>query len=178
MARLSRSGLSPSEAAIAGRAVAITVELRFSMKRALATMSGISTRRCKDGPRGRKALGGRAKPGPALPEDPARRAGPCLAGPVAGAAMTDARPALPLTFLTGPWRLSMGLNALDLRDWLLLDESYAAEMAERRELIEGRLDDVHAMLPQAEEASAEVLELVAAWLVERQPERFERAGRR
>ena len=90
--------------------------------------------------------------------------------------MTDAQPALPLTFLAGPWRLSMGLNALDLGDWLLLDERYAVEMAERRELIESRLDDVHAMLPEAAEGSAEVLELIVGWLALRQPQRFERAG--
>jgi hypothetical protein len=90
--------------------------------------------------------------------------------------MTDARPALPLTFLAGPWRLTMGLNALDLEDWLLLDERYAVETAERHELIESRLDDVHAMLPEAAEGSAEVLELIVGWLALRQPQRFERAG--
>src|SRR5579871_1194194 len=44
MASLSVSGLVPMSAAIAGSDVAITVESMFSMKRAVATMSGI--RRC------------------------------------------------------------------------------------------------------------------------------------
>jgi len=76
--------------------------------------------------------------------------------------METTRPALPLTFLNGPWRLSMGLNALDLRDWLWLDERYAEEMAEREHLIETQLDNVHAMLPDAEEAAREVLEFVSS----------------
>ena len=44
MASFSVSGLVPISAAIAGSDVAITVESMFSMKRAVATMSGI--RRC------------------------------------------------------------------------------------------------------------------------------------
>src|SRR3712207_4057362 len=90
--------------------------------------------------------------------------------------MGTTRPALPLTFLSGPWRLSMGLNALDLRDWLWLDERYAAEMGEREHLIERQLDSVHALLPEAEEAAREVLELVSGWLVEHHPQRFEQGG--
>ena len=39
---------------------------------------------------------------------------------------------LPLAFLTGPWKLAMGLNALDPADWLWRDEHFAAETAERR----------------------------------------------
>ncbi len=90
--------------------------------------------------------------------------------------MENARPVPLLTFLNGPWRLSMGLNALDLRDWLWLDERHAAEMAERERLIGTQLDSVHAMLPVAEEAAREVLEFVSAWLVEHHPQRFEREG--
>ena len=43
IAKLSRTGLSPNDAAIAGSEVASTVESRFSMNRAQATISGIST---------------------------------------------------------------------------------------------------------------------------------------
>src|SRR5262249_54403492 len=45
IARLSRSGSSPKDSAIEGRAVAITVESKFSMNKAQATMSGTTTRR-------------------------------------------------------------------------------------------------------------------------------------
>ena len=45
IAKLSLTGLSPNDAAIAGSEVASTVELRFSMNRAQATISGISTAR-------------------------------------------------------------------------------------------------------------------------------------
>ena len=33
-------------------------------------------------------------------------------------------PDMPMTFLKGPWRQSMGLAALDLDDWLWLDDRY------------------------------------------------------
>ena len=40
-----------------------------------------------------------------------------------------ARMQLPLVFLDGPWKLAMGLNALDPADWLWRDEHFAAETA-------------------------------------------------
>lgn len=86
----------------------------------------------------------------------------------------DAQP--PLTFRNGPWRLSMGLNALDLRHWLLLDGRHGEEIEQRRHLLEAQLGEVHAMLPEAHDAAGEVLELAAGWLVEHHPERFERTG--
>src|SRR5579875_84302 len=52
MARLSRRGLSPRDWAIAGSAVASTVESRFSMKSAQATISGITTWRGRVAMRG------------------------------------------------------------------------------------------------------------------------------
>lgn len=81
----------------------------------------------------------------------------------------------PMTFLEAPWRLSMGLNTLDLDDWLQPDDRHAAEIAERSELLRERLDDVHAMLPGSEAAAAETLALVIGWLERRAPELLERA---
>ena len=40
-----------------------------------------------------------------------------------------ARMQLPLVFLDGPWKLAMGLNALDPADWLWRDEHFGAETA-------------------------------------------------
>jgi dimethylamine monooxygenase subunit A len=53
-----------------------------------------------------------------------------------------------------------GILPLDPADWLHIDEAYADQMAERERLIAGRPRDVHALLPQAEEAAAELLALV------------------
>jgi len=54
-----------------------------------------------------------------------------------------------------------GILPLDPADWLHIDDAYGAQMAERERLIAGRAGDVHALLPQAAAAAAELFELVA-----------------
>jgi hypothetical protein len=71
---------------------------------------------------------------------------------------------LPLVFLHGPWRLAMGLNALDTEDWLWVDDCFAAETAERARLIASRRDEVLALLPGAEPAAEELLATVGAFM--------------
>lgn len=77
---------------------------------------------------------------------------------------------MPLAFLQGPWKLAMGLSALDPDDWLWVDGRHAAETAERAALIVTRPDEVHAMLPEAEPASRELLALARAHLARCHPE--------
>jgi len=67
---------------------------------------------------------------------------------------------LPLVFLDGPWKLAMGLNALDPADWLWRDEAFAAETAQRLGLLATRPHEVHAMLPGALPAVRELAALV------------------
>src|SRR5215212_2249662 len=67
---------------------------------------------------------------------------------------------LPLVFLDGPWKLAMGLNALDPADWLWRDEAFAAETAQRLGLLATRPHEVHAMLPGALPAVRELVALV------------------
>lgn len=74
---------------------------------------------------------------------------------------------LPLVFLEGPWRLAMGLNALDLDDWLWRDDRFAEDRAERVRLLASHPDQVHAMLPEAEGAAQELRVTVQDWLRER-----------
>ncbi|MGD9509262.1 MAG: DUF3445 domain-containing protein, partial [Geminicoccaceae bacterium] len=62
---------------------------------------------------------------------------------------------LPLVFLDGPWKLAMGLNALDRADWLWRDAQFAAETEQRRRLL--------AELPEATAACAELLAMVRAF---------------
>ncbi len=61
----------------------------------------------------------------------------------------------------GPWadprtRRLPGILPLDMADWLQVDEIYAAQMAERDRLIATRQAEVHAMLPMARKAAAEL----------------------
>jgi dimethylamine monooxygenase subunit A len=71
---------------------------------------------------------------------------------------------LPLVFLDGPWKLAMGLGALDPADWLWRDERFAAETAERAALAAARPGEVHALLPEAEPAARELLAMVVGHL--------------
>jgi hypothetical protein len=77
-----------------------------------------------------------------------------------GRSATTAAMELPLVFMDGPWRLSMGLRALEPGQWLWLDQHHAAETAERRRLMALRGDEVLAMLPGTEPACRELLAMV------------------
>ena len=57
-----------------------------------------------------------------------------------------------------------GIQPLDMADWLRVDEAYAAQMAERERLIATIPEQVHALLPQAEDAAQELAEMTAARL--------------
>ena len=76
------------------------------------------------------------------------------------------------------YRLRMGLRPLDLEDWILIDERFEAERAEKRRLLDARHDDVVAHLPGTEAAGAEVLDALASHLAHHFPDRFSRNGSR
>jgi Haem-dependent oxidative N-demethylase, alpha subunit-like len=61
----------------------------------------------------------------------------------------------------------MGTRALDLADWFAVDGLRRSELLLRQRLLDERPADVFAVLPSAEDACAEALELVAAWTAER-----------
>lgn len=58
-----------------------------------------------------------------------------------------------------------GTAPLAPEDWLVVDEAYGAQMAERARLLAARRGDVLAMRPEAEAAAQELLEVVFAHLV-------------
>ncbi len=71
-----------------------------------------------------------------------------------------------------PWadpRMSRlpGIQPLDPADWLVMDEAYAPQMAERDRLIAERCDAVHALDRTARPAAGELLDLILAVLAER-----------
>jgi hypothetical protein len=71
---------------------------------------------------------------------------------------------LPLVFLDGPWKLAMGLNALDPADWLWRDDRHALETAERHRLVRERPGEVLAALPGTAPAIEELVAMVHAHL--------------
>jgi hypothetical protein len=77
-------------------------------------------------------------------------------------ALQTAAPALPWMD-PGLARLP-GMLPLDPADWLIADEAFAAQMAERDRLIATRRDEVHALLPRGEAAAGELYGEVLARL--------------
>lgn len=68
-----------------------------------------------------------------------------------------------------PWanpatRRLPGIQPVEGRDWLRVDEAYAGQMALRDRLIAGQPDIVHATLPQARPAAEELYATVLDWL--------------
>lgn len=90
--------------------------------------------------------------------------------------MTLPPQAVHLAFDAGPYRMAMGLLALDPAELIELDEHYPSEMAERRRLLATRREEVFATIPGAEAACAEVLDRLAAHLPARFPDWFVRDG--
>jgi len=67
-------------------------------------------------------------------------------------------------WLHGPARRLPGIQPLDMRDWLVRDEAFAAQMALRDRLLATRRDDVFRAAPQALPAARELLLLVLSRL--------------
>ena len=84
--------------------------------------------------------------------------------------------AVHLSFEPGPYRMAMGLITVPPAAWMELDARYPEEMAERRRLLSERHDDVFAVLPEAEDASREVLQRLIAYLTTQFPNWFDLDG--
>jgi dimethylamine monooxygenase subunit A len=80
------------------------------------------------------------------------------------------------SFLDGPYRLAMGLRALDLEEWIEIDRDFDEQMAERDRLLTERRDEVFAALPESAAGQEEVLELLLDHLPARFPSHFGRSG--
>ncbi len=79
-------------------------------------------------------------------------------------------------FKDGWFRLAMGLFPLDLQDWIEPDECMAAELGEKERLLSKHHPEVFAALPEAMEGSAEVLQLLIAYLPAQFPTLYQRIG--
>jgi dimethylamine monooxygenase subunit A len=70
-----------------------------------------------------------------------------------------------------PWespatRRLPGIQPVQGRDWLRVDEAYGGQMALRDRLIAGQPDTVHALLPEARPAADELYRTILDWLAE------------
>jgi hypothetical protein len=66
--------------------------------------------------------------------------------------------------------VSMGLNILDIAEWIEVDSNMPAELAERRRLLDERHGDVFATLPAGMAGSREVLSLLIDHLIAQFPQ--------
>lgn len=86
--------------------------------------------------------------------------------------MPDYRP-----FLDAPFRLHMGLRALEPAEWIEPGDDFGQQLAERRRLLDDSRDEVFAALPESLDGQAEVLELLIDHLLRRFPDTYgEEAG--
>jgi Haem-dependent oxidative N-demethylase, alpha subunit-like len=81
-------------------------------------------------------------------------------------------------FLDGPWRLAMGIKALDLEEWIEIDERFAAQLAERKRLLDDQRSAVLGELPESRSGQRELLKLLLDHLPRRFPEQFRRVDGR
>jgi hypothetical protein len=77
-------------------------------------------------------------------------------------------------FLEAPWRLAMGIKALDLQAWIEVDEHFVDQLAERRRLLAERKAEVLAALPESWAGQEELLALLLDHLPARFPDHYRR----
>ncbi len=76
--------------------------------------------------------------------------------------LQDRLPHLP--WLDARTRRLPGINPVEGQDWLRVDEAYGPQMALRDQLIHSHTAAVHALLPEAQPAAAELYAKVLHWL--------------
>jgi len=78
-------------------------------------------------------------------------------------------PALHLPYEDGPYRMAMGLQAIQEPQWLEWDARAPAQIAERRRLLAEIPDRVLADTPGSDAACAEMRDVLARWLAQHRP---------
>src|SRR5690349_19911240 len=76
-------------------------------------------------------------------------------------------------FKSGAFRMAMGLNELNLNEWIELDKNYHAEMAQKLRLLTETLYEVFTTRQVNEVSSRDMLALLAAHLASRFAEFFQ-----
>jgi hypothetical protein len=75
-------------------------------------------------------------------------------------------------FLEGPFRLHMGLRALELAGWIERGDDLTPQLERRRALLDGRHDEVFGALPESLPGQAETLSLLLDHLLRRFPDAY------
>ena len=62
-------------------------------------------------------------------------------------------------FRAGPFQLALGVQPLEERHWIEMDDRFVIELAEKDLLLRTRHDDVFAVLPEAWHGATELLKI-------------------
>ncbi|MGG6296717.1 heme-dependent oxidative N-demethylase family protein [Leptolyngbya sp. AN02str] len=81
-------------------------------------------------------------------------------------------------FAQGQWRMSLGLKALDLREWIEIDAEFGQYLQQKRVLLRDRPQSVLAALPHTVAAQQELLDMLTHHLTTRFPQWFQLEGDR
>lgn len=68
--------------------------------------------------------------------------------------------------------MSLGLKALNLQDWIEIDEHFSDELALKEKLLKKQYSDVFASLPESQSSQKEVLDLLLNHLLEQFPQHY------
>lgn len=75
-----------------------------------------------------------------------------------------------------PYRMTMGLMALQTAEWLEIDDALGDDLREKQRLLRERHDQVFVELPDSRPAQQELLDLLVQHLLRHHGDRYERVG--
>ncbi len=82
-----------------------------------------------------------------------------------------------LPFADGQWRMSMGLKALNLKEWIEINEHFVNDLRLKDKLLKKQYSDVFASLPNSQLSQKEVLDLLLNYLLEQFPQYYRQQGK-
>jgi hypothetical protein len=88
----------------------------------------------------------------------------------------DIRPPIYLPFESGQWRMSLGLKALPLSEWIEIDRNFDHYLQRKAELRQEQFSQVFAGLPGTEAAQQEALDILLEHLLQVFPNYYQHQG--
>jgi hypothetical protein len=81
-----------------------------------------------------------------------------------------------LPFADGQWRMNLGLKALNLPEWIDIDQHFVEELALKDQLLKNQYSDVFASIPSSQASQQEVLDLLLSHLLDYFPQYYQQQG--
>lgn len=81
-----------------------------------------------------------------------------------------------LPFATGQYRLSLGLKALEIEDWMQFDDRFVSYLQQKADVLRNNYSDAVAGTQTSRSAQQEVLDALLDYLPQRYPTHYQRQG--